>query len=350
MAASDIERADGTGAERAAPDARRWPAFALTVTATALVGAATIFVALLLADPYGSGRLSLRAGRPTPLGESPRFANAALGRDPVFDAAVIGNSHIQLIDPAALSSASGDRWVSLATPGAGPREQLALLDWFARAHAARTPRAVLIGVDAKWCVASPEPPLDHPFPFWLYGRSDLAYAAGLFRLSSLDALRRHAAQILRTPKRARADGYVDYAATYAALDPTGEKGRAEREKRVDAYASAPAQGPYGPLVALDRALAARPSGLAVVLLRPPVFRTAQPAPGGASAAAAAACGAEMAALAARHPGVVALDWLAAPGVGDSANFHDREHYAAPFARRMEAAVAQALRDAGGGAR
>lgn len=350
MAASNIERAQGSGREPAAPEDPRWGLFALLTPTVALAGAAAVMLALLLVDPYDSGRFSWRAGRPAAIGDSPRFAAVALGRDPAFNAAVIGNSHVQLIDPAALSSATGARWVSLATPGAGPRELLALLDWFARTHEARGPVTALIGVDAKWCVASPDPPLDHPFPFWLYGRSGAAYAAGLFRLSSLDALRRRLSPVGRKAARQRDDGYVDYALTYAALDPTGEKGRAERARRVDAYASAPEQGPYGPLVALDRALAALAPGAKLVLLRPPIFRAAQPEPGGPSAAAAAACGRAIADVAARHPGVVALDWLAAPGVDDPANFHDREHYAAPFARRLEAAVAQALRGVGGDGR
>lgn len=334
---------------QAQEDVAPWGRFAATTAAIAILGALAAFAVLLLSDPYDSGRFARRAGRPVPAGDSPRFAAVALARDPAFSAAVIGNSHVQLIDPAALAQAELGRWASLATPGTGPREQLALLDWFARAHAPG-PNAVLIGVDSKWCSAAAEPPLDHPFPFWLYARSPLDYAAGLFRLSSLTALRKRLAARLKPPARLRDDGYLDYAATYAALDPDGAKGRAELARPLDAFAAAAPQGPYGPLERLGQALDALPAHTLVVLLHPPIAPSARPTPGAPSQTARRACGEALAALAARRPRTLTLDWIAGPGADDPANFYDREHYRAPLARGVEAAVVAALRGArqGGG--
>jgi hypothetical protein len=329
-------------------DAAPWGRFAATAAAAAFCGALAAFAILLFSDPYDSGRFARRESRPAPAGDSPRFAAVALGRDPAFFAAVIGNSHVQLIDPAALAKAGLGRWVSLATPGTGPREQLAMLDWFARAHKAG-PSAVLIGVDSKWCSASAEPPLDHPFPFWLYARSNLDYAAGLFRLSSLTALRKRLAAQMKPQPRARDDGYLDYAATYAALDPDGAKGRAELARPLDAFAAAAPHSPYGPLERLAAALDALPAQTFVVLLRPPIAPSARPAPGASSDTARRACGEALATIVGRRPRTLTLDWIAGPGADDPANYYDREHYRAPLARGLENAVVAALREARHGA-
>ncbi|NNC01231.1 hypothetical protein HI113_46060, partial [Corallococcus exiguus] len=77
------------------PDSARWRRFAVTFLAAAL-GLLCLIVAVAFAvDPYDTGRSTLfaKAGvRP----QGPRTAAPSRGRDQTFNAAIIGNSHIQL--------------------------------------------------------------------------------------------------------------------------------------------------------------------------------------------------------------------------------------------------------------
>jgi hypothetical protein len=189
-------------------------------------------------DPYDSGRSTLfaKAGvRP----QGPRTANASRGRDPAFDAAVIGNSRVQLLSPDRLKAATGVAFVQLSVPRSGPREQLVLLDWFMR-HRPRPAQAVVLGIDALWCTADPTLPLLAPFPFWLYTRSALEYVGGLVRFDVLEEVPRRLRYVFAAnPARARPDGYWDYAPEYLRPDdPSGvalrgrlEMGRQSRDGR-----------------------------------------------------------------------------------------------------------------------
>ena len=112
------------------------------------MGAVLVFALVIAVDPYDSGRFGW-LGIEGVSDESPRTANASRGRDPQFDSAVIGNSTGQLLSPAELSRATGARFVQLTVPGTGPREQIALLRWFARHH--DRVGAIVIVTDSTWC-------------------------------------------------------------------------------------------------------------------------------------------------------------------------------------------------------
>ena len=85
---------------------------------------------MLAVDPYDSGRFGI-LGITGVVDESPRTANASRARDPQFDSAVFGNSTGQLLKPSELSQLTGSSFVQLTVPGTGPREQLAIMDFFA---------------------------------------------------------------------------------------------------------------------------------------------------------------------------------------------------------------------------
>src|SRR5262245_2100645 len=145
----------------------RWLAAFLGALA---LGAAVVLAFVLAVEPYDSGRFGILGIRGVD-DASPRTANASRARDPQFDSAVIGNSTGQLIKPAELSGLTGKRFVQLTVPGTGPREQLAIMDFFVRQH----PQvgAIVIVTDASWCQRDPALRMQHPFPFWLYGESTL---------------------------------------------------------------------------------------------------------------------------------------------------------------------------------
>src|ERR1700749_4463474 len=124
---------------------RRW-IIAFCATFFGLGG--VLFVLFLLIDPYDSARF------PT-LGivgiddHNPRMANVSRGRDPNFNATIIGNSTGQLIDPHRIGPPTGLDFTQLTVPATGPREQLAMMGWFTSHHLKMG--ALILVADNSWC-------------------------------------------------------------------------------------------------------------------------------------------------------------------------------------------------------
>src|SRR5215218_10099268 len=154
-------------------------------------GATAILVSLLAItyalDPFDTGRPGLfaKAGvRP----QAPRTAGASRGRDPAFNAAVIGNSHIQLLSPERLDALTGLSFVQLSIVATGPKQQFAVVDWFMRHHPGA--RALVIAADRFWCQPELADPDQAPLPFWLDSRKRHECVLWLRRLQVLEELPR----------------------------------------------------------------------------------------------------------------------------------------------------------------
>jgi hypothetical protein len=159
---------------------RDWRRFAGTLFLSIVALFAAYLGLAALVDPYDTGRstlLSRSAVRP----QGPRTASAVRGRDPTYSGAVIGNSHIQLIEPAALSRLTGIPFVQLSVPATGPSEQFALLGWYLQHH--ERPAAIVLSADAFWCADDPAFPSEHGFPYWLLGEWP-TYLRGLLRFTA----------------------------------------------------------------------------------------------------------------------------------------------------------------------
>ena len=176
---------------------RQWRRFVATFVGVLAGGLLTIFIAVLVIDPYDTGRLP--TFMPAGTDDTQQHGNtASRGRNPKFDAAIFGNSHGQLIDPVRLSRLTGLNFVQMTTPGSGPREQLILMRYFLRQH--QTVRAS--GTDLR-------PDLVHP-------RSAIAgalYSAALAFLRKHARIRvghvEHAGDRRRAPPRDAGVGQVD---------------------------------------------------------------------------------------------------------------------------------------------
>ena len=130
---------------------------------------------MVAVDPYDSGKFGL-LGISGVNDRDTHTAVASHARDPSFDSAVIGNSTALMLDPAELSRATGRRFVQLAITGAGPAEELAVLDFFLRHHA--DVGALVFVTDPSWCAHESTPPWA-AFPYWLYGDNSVTYAGRL---------------------------------------------------------------------------------------------------------------------------------------------------------------------------
>ena len=325
---------------RLTPD-RDWRGFARTL----LLSVAGLFAGYLAlavpVDPYDTGRselLSRGAVRP----QGPRTASAVRGRDPAFTGAVIGNSHIQLIEPAALSRLTGIPFVQLSVPATGPTEQFALLGWYLQHHA--RPDAIVLSADAFWCADDPSFPSEHGFPHWLIGKWP-AYLRGLIRFSAAqETVNRLGWLLSPRHKTAAADGWWDYERNYLSqgfgVDPTK---KAALERPVGPEVEPRHGGPF-PIAGRFRAELARiPARTAVVVVFPPVYARGEPPPGSPRARAEAACRAQVRSVLAAHPLSAVVDWRdGRPESADPDQFFDQTHYRLPIARTLTTEIGAAI--------
>ncbi len=317
---------------------RRWSIFSTSFVVASLAALFALIAVLVVLDPYDAGRFGLPKTRGVPE-QGPRTANASRGRDPAFNAAIIGNSHIQLIAPERLKTLTGFDFVSLSVPATRPREQFAVLNWFLRHHPA--PDAIVFGLDDTWCLDSFIN--DKPFPFWLYGDGTPAFLRGLFSFAALEKVQGRIALATGKAKPARRDGYWDYEVNYRAIgygDADFVRGKLAGDPpsiSLNPRHVFPAAERFGAV------LAKLPPAVPVVLVWPPVFIGGQPAPGSEAEAAQRACKRIYADLAAARRPAAVVDWARDlpenHGVG---NFFDRTHYRHPLARLVERDIAAAL--------
>ena len=315
-------------------ESERWRRLLLLYALSTLGVAALIALLLLALDPYDTGRFAVFGEHGVPrFGQ--RLAVAGLARQPGFDTAIIGNSTIQLIDPARLGALARRNVVSLAIPGTGPREQLAVAAWFVDHHPPDKLRGLVIGLDA-WCGADALEPVN-PFPFWLYSAREGDYVLGMMRLKSLDAALRKIALLTGRAEPARADGYNDYEIGRSWDAATASARLAEEEAAV---ANARAGDRSAEIVAtppLAAFLARVPERLPVILVFPPHAQRERVADD--------PCGAAFAALARDRAATRLIDFRGRTDItAHPENFWDRLHYRAAVARSMEVEIAAALRD------
>ena len=316
---------------------RRW----LAVFCGVLFGATgLVYLFLLVLDPFDTGRFP-SVGIAGVMDESPRTANASRGRDPRFDSAIVGSSTGQPLDPTRLARATGLSFVQLTTPGTGPREQLALLDYFVARH--ERIGALVLVVDNTWCTQDASLPMTHPFPFWLYA-DHIEYLRNLLSERAVRHAFRRIGIALGVKQATDPVGYKDY-----------EAGKAWNFhpdiSSLALPASAPLPLPDVRFPAIERLgdfLGRQRSAAPFVIVMPPIFATALPRVGTAEAAHLAACKAALARVASGRPGARLLDFHVDDEVArDPRNFMDTEHYRAEIARKVEAGIAIAISSGAG---
>lgn len=331
-----------TGSERSDAETR-WAGWARGFVRT-LAGLVAGYLALAYAiDPYDSGRsqlLSVGAVRP----QGPRTSAALRGRDPAYQGAVFGNSHIQLVEPGRLAQATGIPFVQLSVAATGPNEQFTLMNWYLRHHTA--PRALVVAADNLWCTNDPALPNDKPFPFWLFSEHIAVYLRGLLRWSALEELPDRIGWLLRKRREtAPRDGWWDYEADYAAIGHTGNPGMAASQEAPAPEMPEPGTAdPSFPAAERFAAIAAGlPAETALVLVFPPIYADALPRPGTPRERAEQACKVALSASVGGHRRSAVLDWRRdGPEARDAALFFDPSHYRHPLAQKIAADIAAAI--------
>ena len=334
---SSISSSDAVVAQSEASAWGRWLA---TFLGAFVFGAALVFALVLVIDPYDSGRVGLLGIKGVD-DASPRTANASRARDQQFDSAIIGNSTGQLIKPSELSRLTGLRFVQLTVPGTGPREQLAVMDFFVRQHA--KVGALVVVADESWCSRDPALPQQHPFPYWLYGESNVDFLGRLFSSRALSLTWRRILVGLGLRQRSAPDGYWDYEALgpreFQPVILPRDDGRPAPAKVSEDFPG---------VALLDAAVKKLPADLPVVLFVPPAYYTMLPKAGSLAAAEEQACAAALRKVVAGRPHSNFIDYHVDNVLTrDPANFMDFGHYRAPIARRIEQGIAESIRVGGG---
>ena len=314
-------------------DPRAWRRFALLFVALFAGGVGSIYLALLVIDPYDTGRFPTFM-RPGVVDSGQRTSNASHGRDPRFDAAVIGNSRGQMLDPAKLSALTGLSFVQLTTPASGPREQMTMLRYFMAHH--RKIDALVLNVDERWCTHDPSLPIILPFPFWLY-RGDLEYLSNLLSTRALTFSARRLEMELGLVEPDDARGYQDYeTGHYRNFHPRAHP-------RPDKPVVAPLDRPFPAFAVLDPVLAELSPQTKVVFLMSPVYQDWLDELDPQMEADLPGCKAQFARRAAARPRTAFLDYLVeGPISHDAESFMDTQHFRLNVARILEARIAEEL--------
>lgn len=308
---------------------RRWLGlFAMTFLGVGGV----LFGVLLIIDPYDTGRFP-GLGIQGVSDNNPRTAHVSRARDSAFDSAVIGNSTGQLIDPHRLSGATGFKFTQLTVPATGPREQLAILEWF-RSNRTKV-SALVLTTDSSWCAQSSALALLYPFPFWLYG-NNIDYLRHVLNAKSLDRVVWRVQLALGQRTRSDPVGYADYTIgrtfTFAEAVP-------EPAENLSA-AVLPPRFPW--IERLVRLLDRFPSDTRVVMMMPPVYASLLAPAGGTEDQIVQACKVALTAAVEARGGTF-VDFRVDDAITrDPTNFMDGLHYRTNIARAIEERIIAAL--------
>lgn len=300
------------------------------------LGALLLLAFMIVVDPYDSGRFGL-LGIDGVNDRDTHTAVASRARDANFDSAIIGNSTALLLDPVALSRATGLRFVQLSVTGVAPREEFALFDFFLRHHP--RPGAVVVVADPSWCTHERAPPWPG-FPYWLYGESSLAYAAPLMSWPAIEHAFQRLSIGLGRHQRLDPTGAYDPEDVW----PPGEFHEVNTPKDPPPAATTAGRDILPDVSLLDEVIKKLPPDVAVVLVVPPTFFSTVPEPGTTVAAERQACNAALRRIVTGRPHSNFIDYRIDNAMTrDRANFVDFIHYRPSLADRMAEGIAASIK-------
>lgn len=317
-------------------DATNWSRCLRACLVTLAICASLLFAFVIAVDPYDSGKFGF-FGINGVADRNSVTANASRARDASFDSAIIGNSTALLINPTALSQATGLHFVQLSVVGGSPREELTVLDFFLRQHA--HVGAVVIGADPSWCVHE-QTNKPRPFPYWLYGKSRLVYAGALFSGAAIE----HVVQRVQIGlgKRQRSDptGTFDSEDTW----PIGVFRDTNRPADPPPPTDAALRDVFPWVSKLDAMIRKLPGEVAIVVLVPPTIASTVAQPGTPQAVDREACNAALKRTVAGRPHSNFINYRVDNALTrDRANFIDSIHYRSNVAAKIAAGIVASLR-------
>jgi hypothetical protein len=340
MSSSTSSSEEATSPAGAHTDAqwRRW-LFALVGSIVAAMAA--IYVAVLMLDPFSTGRLT-PITRIDVTTRHLTMGHVARIRDLSFDAAIIGNSHGMVFDPGRLGALTGRTFAQLSGPGYGPLEQFLIARAFVRERRGRAPALISV-LDEFSCRHDDNlAELGEDFPAFLFESSTLTY---LRRIFAEEAIKSAAYRVLMLAglagDRRRRDGvYQEGLDALAAATPKTLAQLNALERPDD---DVPADWPFPAVVLWQTLLAQLDPETRLLMYFGPEPLGKLPLPGSPAEARLAACKAAYTALAKARPHSALLDrQIDNAFARDIANFADPKHFRSGYARLFEPEIAAHL--------
>ncbi len=329
-----------------------WNRYLFSLFAMTLVVSLTLYLWVLLVDPYDNVPFSPPLDR-APVSTNQRYSYPALARSAKFDSTVTGSSSLRLLRPKQLSKLFDASFVNLSMDSGLPYEQVQILKLFARHHPEM--KYVIMGVDwPLWCEVPPKV-TERGFPEWMYDENawnDLLY---LFNFTVLEMSLRQSGYLVGvvTPVY-DADGYRNFLPPAGAYDLDkvqrilyrGEKPHVAPplDPAYEADTETRAKWRYPTLEMLRDVLALLPETTRRILVVPPSHHARLPQPGSEEYARVEECKLRIASLASEFPNTVLLDFAKRSEITlADENFWDRMHYTVEVADVLGAAIARGYR-------
>ncbi len=327
-------------------------AFLLTFLGAALGLFASVWLVILLLDPYGVSPIRLPIARPI-MDINQRYMYPQIVRSGAFDSLVIGTSTSRLLDPQQLDKAFGGRFANLAMNAATAWEQTELAKLSLR-HTPR-PKAFIVGLDHVWCAdeANLVKITFRGFPAWMYDENPWNDLPELLSTKTLEITGRLAAFHLGLmPERIRRDGYEVFTPSEMTYDLARAKfhiWKGYAQQRVvpvrPAVIILPSEAEklqFPALEWLDQLLTQVPPESFRLLVFMPLHVAAQPTPGSLAEAQFTVCKERIAVLGRKH-GVRVVDFSIPSAITtDDTNYWDPLHYRLPVAGRIIDALKAAV--------
>lgn len=300
-------------------------------------GLAVFFLAVIVIDPFDSGRFPTFMPSGSPDDRAPTI-NISRGRDPRFDSILLGSSRAVLMDPRRITALTGDRFVEMAALGATPREQMTFLHWFAWHRPSI--EAIVVATDQAWCSLDPKLPGEVDFPYGLYSDSTLEYLKTTLSSRTLRFMKERIQYVLGSRPGVDPAGYYDSEAKITWPGPG-----TERPNWSMTTTTVPPRVTLPALRMLDASLKALPDQPFIVMWMPPYYVNALPPPGSKAALDLEACKDALREWA-QHRGRAAFTDFAidTPESADPRNFLDPDHVSNRYMRLLEPRIAAALNE------
>ena len=317
-----------------------WRRGVLSLLATFAAALALFVLMVVVIDPYDSRRF------PTfmPSGSADERAptiDISRGRDPSFNAVLLGSSRAVMVDPRYISAMTGYRFVELAAEGATVREQTAILRWFAFNRPRTDPRVavIVVATDQAWCDRDPGLIGEKDFPYGLYDPDVFVYLKTALSLSTFRFAFERVQYALGMIPGIDPQGYFDTGAKHdwrwVPEVPQWHKAASDRVAAVVALPSLARFDAY-----LEKYVRGEPH---IVFWMPPIFHDHFPPSGTMEARQLEECKMALRRWVAARGHAAFVDFAVdTPQVADRGNFLDWSHASKRFVRELEPRIADAV--------
>jgi hypothetical protein len=317
------------------PDTVAWRRWLMSYLLSLVSIIIAVYLLIVFCDPFSTGRFTMF--RSIDIAFSGLVeSHAGRVRDPAFDSAVIGNSIAGRIQPRLLSEPTDRRFVLLAVPGLGPKDELTIARAFMRHHAG-TVKTIVFMLEQYWCTTDEQQMFHYPdFPDWLYEGDNISYLQSILSIDSLQAtIHRLAIRFAHAPEAGRRDGLAE-----------SREAPVWQPRRINERQTSAPPKPWT-FVALDQLQAFRNSigdNVQMILLFVPFHVSQLPLPGSDADAWLNSCKMRAKAIAETNPRTVFIDHMREDDLArDINNFTDARHVRDHVTRTIEAEIAAAVR-------